>query len=91
VPNTKVIKKLKETDRVVVRFAGDSGDGMQLAGSRFTDATAIRPPSRTRRNCLKPSPRGPSRFAPGTLQSVKLSGRVSEAFQPIFRYGSPCS
>ena len=26
--------------RVIVRFAGDSGDGMQLAGSRFTDATA---------------------------------------------------
>ena len=26
--------------RVVVRFAGDSGDGMQLAGSRFTEATA---------------------------------------------------
>ena len=28
-------------DRVTVRFAGDSGDGMQLAGNRFTDATAI--------------------------------------------------
>ena len=26
---------------MVVRFAGDSGDGMQLTGSRFTDATAI--------------------------------------------------
>jgi 2-oxoglutarate/2-oxoacid ferredoxin oxidoreductase subunit alpha len=26
---------------VIVRFAGDSGDGMQLAGSRFTDATAM--------------------------------------------------
>ncbi len=26
---------------MVVRFAGDSGDGMQLAGSRFTDATAV--------------------------------------------------
>ena len=25
---------------MVVRFAGDSGDGMQLAGSRFTEATA---------------------------------------------------
>jgi 2-oxoglutarate ferredoxin oxidoreductase subunit alpha len=36
-----VIKKVKEKDRVVVRFAGDSGDGMQLAGSRFTDATAM--------------------------------------------------
>ena len=33
-------KTIKERERVVVRFAGDSGDGMQLAGSRFTDATA---------------------------------------------------
>jgi 2-oxoglutarate ferredoxin oxidoreductase subunit alpha len=28
-------------DRVVVRFAGDSGDGMQLTGDRFTNATAV--------------------------------------------------
>src|SRR6478752_10686834 len=34
-------KTIEERDRVVVRFAGDSGDGMQLTGSRFTDATAI--------------------------------------------------
>ncbi len=27
-------------DRMVIRFAGDSGDGMQLAGNRFTDAAA---------------------------------------------------
>ena len=27
----------------------------------------------------------------GTRQSVNVSGRVSEAFQPILRYGSPCS
>jgi 2-oxoglutarate ferredoxin oxidoreductase subunit alpha len=33
-------KTIEERERVVVRFAGDSGDGMQLAGSRFTDATA---------------------------------------------------
>ncbi len=26
---------------VAIRFAGDSGDGMQLAGARFTDASAI--------------------------------------------------
>src|SRR2546421_71423 len=29
-------KTVEERERVVVRFAGDSGDGMQLAGSRFT-------------------------------------------------------
>ena len=34
-------KTIEERERVVVRFAGDSGDGMQLAGSRFTDATAV--------------------------------------------------
>jgi len=34
-------KTLEKLDRVVVRFAGDSGDGMQLTGSRFTDATAM--------------------------------------------------
>jgi 2-oxoglutarate ferredoxin oxidoreductase subunit alpha len=34
-------KTVEERERVVVRFAGDSGDGMQLAGSRFTDATAM--------------------------------------------------
>jgi 2-oxoglutarate/2-oxoacid ferredoxin oxidoreductase subunit alpha len=32
---------VKELERVVVRFAGDSGDGMQLAGDRFTNATAV--------------------------------------------------
>lgn len=31
----------KEVDRVVIRFAGDSGDGMQLTGERFTSATAF--------------------------------------------------
>jgi 2-oxoglutarate ferredoxin oxidoreductase subunit alpha len=34
--------RVEQRERVVVRFAGDSGDGMQLAGSRFTDATAVR-------------------------------------------------
>lgn len=29
-----------EKDRVVIRFAGDSGDGMQLTGDRFTSETA---------------------------------------------------
>jgi 2-oxoglutarate/2-oxoacid ferredoxin oxidoreductase subunit alpha len=35
------MKAVEERERVVIRFAGDSGDGMQLAGSRFTDATAL--------------------------------------------------
>jgi 2-oxoglutarate ferredoxin oxidoreductase subunit alpha len=34
-------KTVEQRDRVVVRFAGDSGDGMQLTGDRFTNATAV--------------------------------------------------
>ncbi len=32
--------KPEQLDRVVIRFAGDSGDGMQLTGDRFTDVSA---------------------------------------------------
>jgi len=31
----------KEVPSVVIRFAGDSGDGIQITGSRFTDTTAL--------------------------------------------------
>jgi 2-oxoglutarate ferredoxin oxidoreductase subunit alpha len=31
----------EQLDRVVIRFAGDSGDGMQLTGDRFTTASAL--------------------------------------------------
>jgi 2-oxoglutarate ferredoxin oxidoreductase subunit alpha len=34
-------KPVEQLDRVVVRFAGDSGDGMQLTGSQFTSETAL--------------------------------------------------
>jgi 2-oxoglutarate/2-oxoacid ferredoxin oxidoreductase subunit alpha len=36
-----IVKTVEEKERVVVRFAGDSGDGMQLTGDRFTNATAV--------------------------------------------------
>jgi 2-oxoglutarate ferredoxin oxidoreductase subunit alpha len=32
--------EVRTVDRVVIRFAGDSGDGMQLTGDRFTSDTA---------------------------------------------------
>src|SRR5512141_3433753 len=32
--------KTTQLDRVVIRFAGDSGDGMQLTGTEFTKAAA---------------------------------------------------
>ncbi|WP_326767176.1 2-oxoacid:acceptor oxidoreductase subunit alpha [Streptomyces sp. NBC_01591] len=33
-------KEIRRLDRVIIRFAGDSGDGMQLTGDRFTSETA---------------------------------------------------
>ena len=33
--------EVQELDRVTIRFAGDSGDGMQLAGLQFTNTSAI--------------------------------------------------
>ncbi len=33
--------KVTELDTVVIRFAGDSGDGMQLTGTQFADTTAM--------------------------------------------------
>jgi 2-oxoglutarate ferredoxin oxidoreductase subunit alpha len=36
-----VAKAVEQLDRVIIRFAGDSGDGMQLTGDRFTSETAV--------------------------------------------------
>jgi len=38
VPTTRTPESI---DRVVIRFAGDSGDGMQLVGDRITDVSAV--------------------------------------------------
>jgi len=32
---------VQEVERIIIRFAGDSGDGMQLTGDRFTSASAL--------------------------------------------------
>src|SRR5947207_4759142 len=37
----KDTKPVEQVDSVIVRFAGDSGDGMQLTGGRFTSETAV--------------------------------------------------
>jgi 2-oxoglutarate/2-oxoacid ferredoxin oxidoreductase subunit alpha len=37
----KQAKPVEQLDSVIVRFAGDSGDGMQLTGGRFTSETAV--------------------------------------------------
>ena len=34
------VKRVEQLEQVIIRFAGDSGDGMQLTGDRFTSETA---------------------------------------------------
>src|SRR5947208_13116433 len=41
VSDTTTEHHVQELDRVVIRFAGDSGDGMQLTGDRFTSVSAV--------------------------------------------------
>ncbi|MFB0516295.1 MAG: 2-oxoacid:acceptor oxidoreductase subunit alpha [Candidatus Neomarinimicrobiota bacterium] len=40
-PDKSPEKSVQEVDQVTIRFAGDSGDGMQLTGSQFTETTGI--------------------------------------------------
>ncbi|MGH9024835.1 MAG: 2-oxoacid:acceptor oxidoreductase family protein, partial [Acidimicrobiia bacterium] len=39
--DTAATKRPETVDEVVIRFAGDSGDGMQLVGDRITDVSAV--------------------------------------------------
>src|SRR5512139_1315468 len=40
-PDARPPRPVQELDTVVIRFAGDSGDGMQLTGTQFTNQSAI--------------------------------------------------
>ncbi|NDL57658.1 2-oxoacid:acceptor oxidoreductase subunit alpha [Phytoactinopolyspora mesophila] len=64
--NAVTAKEVRELDRVVIRFAGDSGDGMQLTGDRFTAEAA------TFGNDLSTLPNFPAeiRAPAGTLPGV---------------------
>ncbi|MEZ6068117.1 MAG: 2-oxoacid:acceptor oxidoreductase subunit alpha [Planctomycetaceae bacterium] len=41
VPGSADTKTFEDVDSVVIRFCGDSGDGMQLAGTQFTNVSAV--------------------------------------------------
>ena len=38
---TKIKPQPEKLEAVVIRFVGDSGDGMQLTGTQFTDTSAM--------------------------------------------------
>src|SRR3954454_25340974 len=40
-PIAPVEKPFEELETVTIRFAGDSGDGMQLTGTQFTNTSAV--------------------------------------------------
>jgi 2-oxoglutarate ferredoxin oxidoreductase subunit alpha len=40
-PRNGPARRHEVLESVTIRFAGDSGDGMQLAGTRFTDTSAL--------------------------------------------------
>ena len=40
-PVTPIEKLHEEVETVTIRFAGDSGDGMQLTGTQFTNTSAV--------------------------------------------------
>jgi 2-oxoglutarate ferredoxin oxidoreductase subunit alpha len=75
-------KPIQELDRVTIRFAGDSGDGIQISGSQFTMATA------RLGNDLSTLPDYPAeiRAPAGTLPGVS-SFQISFSEHPIFTPG----
>ena len=76
---------IKELDQVVVRFSGDSGDGMQLAGNIFSTVSA------TVGNSISTFPDYPAdiRAPQGSLTGV--SGfQVHIGANPVFTPGDQC-
>src|SRR2546423_15153637 len=74
-------KRVETRDTVVIRFAGDSGDGMQVTGMQFTTESALAG------NDLATLPDFPaeSRAPAGTLAGVsalRLNFSSKQAFKP---------
>ena len=61
-------KNVQTLDRVVIRFAGDSGDGMQLTGDRFTSDSAVMGNDLSTLPNFPAEIRAPQGTLPGVLQ-----------------------
>ena len=59
---------VEQRERVTIRFAGDSGDGIQLTGAQFTHTSAVA------EMILRPSLIFPPRFAHLPVHSLGVSG-----------------
>ena len=76
-----VDKQVQQLDHVIIRFAGDSGDGMQLTGDRFTQETAVFG------NDLSTLPNFPAeiRAPPAPCPGYRVSSSIS----PIMTFSRP--
>jgi len=81
---TATTRRIERKDQVVIRFAGDSGDGMQLTGDRFAMQTA------TLGNNLSTQPDYPAeiRAPAGTVAGVS-SYQVKFADHEVLTAGDP--
>ena len=72
-------KPVEQLDRVVIRFAGDSGDGMQLAGTRFTSETALMGNDLSTLPDFPAEIRAPAGSLPGVSASRSTSPRTTSS------------
>src|ERR1044071_5366538 len=81
-PQTQTTAKTKITaSSITVRFAGDSGDGMQLTGDQFTDTTAVMGKDFAPRPEFPAEIRAPAGTLPG-VSSFQIQFSDSVIFTP---------
>src|SRR3954465_9540614 len=65
IPRHMSSKPVEQLSQVIVRFCGDSGDGMQLTGSQFTSESAILGNDISTLPAFPPEIRAPAASLPG--------------------------
>ncbi len=78
---TKPPPPVQELDRVTIRFAGDSGDGMQLTGTQFTRTSAVFGNDISTLPDFPAEIRAPAGSLPG-VSGFQLSFSSSEIYTP---------
>src|SRR6266542_995409 len=80
-PDQQRAPTVQELDRVTIRFAGDSGDGMQLTGGQFTRTTAVYGNDVSTLPDFPAEIRAPAGSLPG-VSGFQLSFSSSEIYTP---------
>lgn len=81
-PSPRTPRPSEELDEVVIRFSGDSGDGMQITGSQFTNTAAVLG------NDLATFPDFPAEIRAPTGTTFGVSGfQLNFSSKPVFTPG----